>query len=344
MPARISRRRLLGSGALAAGSAVLGRSTTLEDTPGRDTRVLPAGELRQDPRGLLDLPPGFRYRVISESGSRMTDGRRTPGDPDGMAALRGPGASVFLVRNHELRPGEGPAVEGRRPYDRHEPAGTTTIVVDRHRLPVREFVTSAGTRNNCSGAATPWGTWLTGEETRTDGHGYVFEIDPREPESRLSRTPIRAMGFFSHEALAVDPRTGVVDPTEDDFRGQVDHGDPGGVSTRSRHSCIASFPVTGEPGRVPCTAAAGCRPSRSQSIGHAMPISTARERASAPSGGPSTPRKPTPTPRARDARASIDSRAVISPLARSGSPTPPAVSTGSDRSTATRRRAACLSW
>ena len=42
-----------------------------------------------------------------------------------------------------------------------------------------------------------------------------------EPENDLSRTPITAMGFFEHEAVAVDPLTGVVYLTEDDGRGEL---------------------------------------------------------------------------------------------------------------------------
>jgi secreted PhoX family phosphatase len=50
----------------------------------------------------------------------------------------------------------------------------------------------------------------------------VFEVDPSQPESRLSRTPIRAMGRFSHEAAGVDRATGIVYLTEDDFFGSAE--------------------------------------------------------------------------------------------------------------------------
>jgi secreted PhoX family phosphatase len=81
-------------------------------------------------------------------------------------------------------------------------------------------VTSSGSLKNCAGGGTPWGTWVTCEEDRTPGaHGYCFEVDPRDPENERSRTPIRDMVFFSHEAIDVDPATGIVYLTEDDFRG-----------------------------------------------------------------------------------------------------------------------------
>ncbi|HEY4650718.1 MAG TPA: alkaline phosphatase PhoX, partial [Pontibacter sp.] len=46
-------------------------------------------------------------------------------------------------------------------------------------------------------------------------HGYVFEVDPQQPENDLSKTPIKEMGRFSHEACAIDPSTGYVYLTED---------------------------------------------------------------------------------------------------------------------------------
>ena len=70
---------------------------------------------------------------------------------------------------------------------------------------------------------TPWGTWLTCEETvagvrsgRRRPHGYVFEVDPEADGSGEARTPYTAMGRFLHEAGAVDPDTGVVYQTEDE--------------------------------------------------------------------------------------------------------------------------------
>ena len=66
-----------------------------------------------------------------------------------------------------------------------------------------------------------WRTWLSCEET-VDGqragwqraHGYVFEV-PADAEVQAEARPLPAMGRFVHEAVAVDPATGVVYLTED---------------------------------------------------------------------------------------------------------------------------------
>lgn len=215
---RISRGRFLGIGGMGAAALALGTSGALAGS-GESAGY---GELVPDPNGMLDLPPGFRYRVLSEEGSRLSNGAKVPGDPDGMAAFSGGRGKTVLVRNHEQEDGDPNPVPQKNPYDPATPGGTTAIVVDNEsRRVIKDYVTSSGTLNNCAGGATPWGTWLTCEEDLTTGHGYVFEVDPADPESRLSRTPIRAMGFFSHEAVDIDPRTGVAYLTEDDFRGDI---------------------------------------------------------------------------------------------------------------------------
>jgi len=237
MQGRFSRRHLLQAGALAAGGTALAAVKPGAGLGGANRPRPRYGELVSDPGGMLDLPPGFQYRMLAGEGDLLTNGMTVPSHPDGGAAFAWRDGGTVLVHNHELDAGDGPPVEGKRPYDGAQPGGTTAIVIDSDREVVEQFVVSSGTINNCAGGATPWATWLTCEEDLTgghavEGHGYVFEVDPSSPEDELSRTPIRDMGLFSHEALAIDPATGVVYLTEDDFRGRVNKADPA-LDTRS---------------------------------------------------------------------------------------------------------------
>ncbi|WDZ83110.1 PhoX family protein [Micromonospora cathayae] len=165
---------------------------------------------------LLRLPRGFEYLSYGWTGDLMSDGLPTPGAHDGMAAFRRADGTIALVRNHErggysgafTTPAYNPAATG----------GTTTVGFDPDRGAFTgSWASLGGTIRNCAGGPTPWGTWLTCEETTEIGpdgtrHGYVFEVphtgkgDPR---------PLRGMGRFSHEAVAVDPGTGIVYLTED---------------------------------------------------------------------------------------------------------------------------------
>jgi secreted PhoX family phosphatase len=172
---------------------------------------------------LLELPEGFRYISFGWTGDPMDDGRRIPPLHDGMAAFAGDNGRVILVRNHEIGPG---APLGAPMYDSQAGGGTTTTVFD----PVAERVIStraslAGTVRNCAGGPTPWGSWLTCEESVAGPgdrqnplsvqHGYVFEV-PHDGVSDAK--PIKDMGCFVHEAVAVDPRTGIVYETHDSAR------------------------------------------------------------------------------------------------------------------------------
>ena len=216
-----TRRTFLRRGATTAGAAALALGPAAAAL-GKSGRGAGYGPLVEDPGGLIDLPRGFRYRVVQTVEGRLDDGAPVPGDFDGMTAIAGRRHSTVLVRNHELSPGDVASkavVSGSNPYDAAAPGGTTALIVDPDRKLASSYVSSSGTLTNCAGGGTPWGTWITCEEDRTTGHGFAFEVDPSDPENTISKTPIRAMGFFSHESLDIDPRTGIAYLTEDDFRG-----------------------------------------------------------------------------------------------------------------------------
>ncbi len=196
------------------------------------------GPLQADPAGYFDLPEGFTYRVLAKAGDTMDDGFIVPDNFDGMGCIPLAGGCLALVRNHELSlgaeakgaAGADQALEQKlaamKVFDRGQtgrvlPGGTTTLVLDASGERVLgQHLSLAGTSTNCSGGVTPWGSWLTCEETivaapRTgDSHGWVFEV-PAAATGLVDPVPLKAMGRFRHEAAAVDPKTGIVYQTED---------------------------------------------------------------------------------------------------------------------------------
>jgi len=214
MAERMNRRAFIRAAGAGAGALLV--ACTSDPAAVRGPGSERFGALRSDPEATLDLPRGFRYKILQQPDDTLSDGAALPGRPDGMGAFEADDGATLLIRNHELEPGDGPAVEGTNPFDPGAPGGTTALLVSSEREAIESYVCSSGTDSNCAGGATPWDTWLTCEETTNEGHGYVFEVTPGAPEDDLSKTPIEGMGRFSHEAAAVDPETGVVYLTEDD--------------------------------------------------------------------------------------------------------------------------------
>jgi uncharacterized protein len=195
----LSRRRFLG-GALAASAAVLSPgwsravlAAPTETKPGRG----PYGPLSPQPDANgLHLPDGFTSRIVGVSDAPV------PGTgyvwhtfPDGGATFPTSDGGWVYVSNSEV-PGSLGGVGALR-FD------TGGLIVDGYRI-------LAGTSSNCAGGPTPWGTWLSCEES-DDGH--VWGCDPMRAGQGVER-PL--MGTFAHEAAAVDPVDKVVYLTEDE--------------------------------------------------------------------------------------------------------------------------------
>ncbi|MGK7955416.1 MAG: alkaline phosphatase PhoX [Crocosphaera sp.] len=196
---------------------------------GKTTTIDKFGKLIPDPNGILDLPQGWQYKVISYGGKSLDDGSIIPPAFDGMAAFPGKNKQVILVRNHELSPNStsGINTSPEYKYDPVSKGGTTTLIVNTDLTLDQEFISLAGTNRNCSGGTTPWNSWISCEEDTSIStikhtgnnnkiikkHGYNFEVSS---QTKIAEPyPLIEMGRFRHEAIAVDPKTGYIYQTED---------------------------------------------------------------------------------------------------------------------------------
>ena len=196
---------------------------------------------------VLALPEGFSHKIISRHGDTMSDGLVSPGAHDGMGAFALDKHRILLIRNHEISPSPQKTspfgtenqlidkIPQHKVYDyakglRTCLGGTTSFIYNEKEERIElEYLSLVGTVRNCAGGMTPWNSWITCEEIdfKTGGlegalekdHGYNFEVPVSDKINLFDPVPLKAMGRFVHEAVAVHPKLGIVYQTEDSDTG-----------------------------------------------------------------------------------------------------------------------------
>ena len=219
------RRLFLSAGAISAAPTLL--SACGESLPGgiargaaggigRFANIGPLGE--PDANGIR-VPEGFSTRVVAIANQPPTPNSSYLWHifPDGGGVMPKADGGWYYISNSEI-PGVG-TLGTQFPQlaplsnvlDEFVPglSGAGVLEFDADGTVIDAYSILGGTTFSCAGVVTPWNTWLSCEEFP---NGQVWECDPTGNAAAIARP---TLGYFSHEAAALDTARRIIYLTED---------------------------------------------------------------------------------------------------------------------------------
>ena len=204
---KFNRRQFLQKSSEKVAALAVGTNLLAMTQPLVAADLTQVGELQAPDNNGIRLPVGFSSRMIAAAAQRVRRGGffdrtdyRWHTFPDGGAVFDAFDGGWIYVSNSETLGFLGGGASAIRFH-------ADGSVDDAYRI-------LGDTNVNCAGGPTPWNTWLSCEEI---DFGRVFECDPRGEQAAIERP---ALGYFKHEAVAVDNDRGFLYLTEDEDNGR----------------------------------------------------------------------------------------------------------------------------